>query len=545
MSRTTLCILTAAALAAISIGVILLRRAALGDDPGKAFGPGRWKVTLSVQGTSTGGARVMTATPLDLDRQHVLVDRYESEELAFKPPEARHPQRRQVLWTQRNNNAVGPFHARCTFHVAVEVAHPNGLMSRLARGTYAAPASGEYLDVAPASGPGTDRLAELARSRSAGMEDPVDVAEALYHYVDREIDNDPCLGGTPAGAAECLSAGRGDCGAKSRLLAALLHLRGVPARIMTGLALTKGVEQRAHHWVEAWVQSRWLPMCPFYHHFGRVPSTYLILCCGDDAVVRGRNVQDLEYAFLVEHTSADDLNPEGASPLRKAFSAISLFSLPPAERRLVEVLLLLPVAAVIICVFRNIIGLSSFGTFAPALVGLAFRELRSLPGILVFVSVLLVGWLMRRALDYYHLLQVPRVALMLTLIMLVLIGVVVGANHFGAALTTYVSLFPLVILTGMVERFWTLETEDSTAASFRTLFSTMFISTVIALVLSMNSLVQLLFRYPEALGLLMAVQLLIGRYTGYRLTELLRFRDFITPPRQPTGYLAPGVADSK
>jgi hypothetical protein len=61
----------------------------------------------------------------------------------------------------------------------------------------------------------------------------------------------------------------------------------------------------------------------------------------------------------------------------------------------------------------------------------------------------------------------------------------------------------------------------------------------------MNSLVQLLFRYPEALGLLMAVQLLIGRYTGYRLTELLRFRDFITPPRQPTGYLAPGVADSK
>jgi hypothetical protein len=97
----------------------------------------------------------------------------------------------------------------------------------------------------------------------------------------------------------------------------------------------------------------------------------------------------------------------------------------------------------------------------------------------------------------------------------------------------------------MVERFWTLETEDSTAASFRTLFSTMLISMVIAVVLSMNAVVQQLFRYPETLGLIMAGQLLIGRYTGYRLTELLRFRDFVTPPRGPTGYLAPGIAEGK
>ena len=57
----------------------------------------------------------------------------------------------------------------------------------------------------------------------------------------------------------------------------------------------------------------------------------------------------------------------------------------------------------------------------------------------------------------------PRVALMLTLIMSVLIGLIVLSNQFGAAPTRYISLFPLVILTGMVERFWTVETEDSVA----------------------------------------------------------------------------------
>ena len=35
------------------------------------------------------------------------------------------------------------------------------------------------------------------------------------------------------------------------------------------------------------------------------------------------------------------------------------------------------------------------------------------------------------------------------------------------------------------------------------------------------------FLFPETLGIIMAVQLLIGRYTGYRLSELFRFREFI------------------
>ena len=36
-----------------------------------------------------------------------------------------------------------------------------------------------------------------------------------------------------------------------------------------------------------------------------------------------------------------------------------------------------------------------------------------------------------------------------------------------------------------------------------------------------------MIHYPETLGLVMAGQLLMGRYTGYRLSELLRFRDFV------------------
>jgi hypothetical protein len=89
-----------------------------------------------------------------------------------------------------------------------------------------------------------------------------------------------------------------------------------------------------------------------------------------------------------------------------------------------------------------------------------------------------------------------------------------------------VSIFPMVILTGMIERFWTLEEEDSLRSSIRTLLSTLVIAVCISLVVSRTFVTQHLLRFPETLGLIMAVQLLLGRYTGFRLTELYRFRDF-------------------
>src|SRR5262249_26693933 len=138
------------------------------------------------------------------------------------------------------------------------------------------------------------------------------------------------------------------------------------------------------------------------------------------------------------------------STLRRTLRALSLYRLPPAEQRMVEFLLLLPLAALIICIFRNIIGLYTFGTFAPALVGLAFRDLHSMPGILIFITIVLIGWLMRRLLDYYHLLQTPRVAVMLSLVVIVLITAIVAANFEDYEATRYMSLFPMVILTGMI-----------------------------------------------------------------------------------------------
>lgn len=530
MSRTTLTLVTASALALLSLGLMATRHHLLGEEVKLPRMPGTWKIILLIQGKVTASdARLTTDAPLDFGHQHLLQESFRSNELFARPiDDARHPEHRHIFWTERPGAVGKPFRAKYDCYCAVDAPHPSASMSRKARELYVAPAAGEYLQPEDAIESDQPEISDLARNLTSGRERPRDQVEALYRYVDSEILNEPTLEGPGLSALACLRDGSGASAGKSRLLTALCRSRGVPTRIVVGLALRHGHEQSPHYWVEAWVDDHWMPLCPCYHHFGKVPATYLVFRFGDGTLVRGKNLGELTSAFLVERVATNE-NAATAeqSTMRRVLLRLSLFSLPPAEQRLVEFLLLLPIAALIVCFYRNVIGLSSFGTFAPALVGLAFRDLGSLPGILVFVSLVLIGWLLRRALDHYRLLQVPRIAFLLSMVVIVLIGSIVLANDQDLPATKYISLFPMVILTGMIERFWTLEAEDGTASSFRTLLHTLLIAATISLVLSLHAVVRHMFRYPETLGLVMAVQLLLGRYTGYRLSELLRFRDFL------------------
>ncbi len=530
MSRMTLCGLTAAALALLSVGVMIARYHTVGDEVETPTGPNTWKITLTVHGHAEAGARIWTALPLDFRRQHVLREDLRSPQLESKPAEPnKDPRRRSAVWALKPGTKAGPFKVRCDFSCAVDVSRPNGSMTNIAQAAGSPPPRGRYLEVEPKNGPEHDRLAELACKLTETQERLGEQAHALFDFVSQEIANE-AGGEEQVGPVQCLAEAAGDAGAKSRLLVALLRLRGIPARVVTGITLTRGSRQTPHHWAEAWVHERWLPMCAFNHHYGHVPATYLVFTLGDLPLVRARQVRDLDFGFVVDRRKEGEAVETRVSWPRRLFRATSLYMLPPPEQRLVEFLLLMPVAALIICVFRNVIGLITFGTFAPALLGLAFRETTTLPGIIVFLMILLCGWMMRRVLDRYHLLQVPRIALMLSLVVSLLVIVILIGNRYAMPATRYISLFPMVILTGMIERFWTLETEDGTLASFKTLFITLLVSATIALVLSVRFLSQHLFRYPETLGLVMAGQLLIGRYTGYRLMELFRFRDFVLPP---------------
>src|SRR5262249_16061218 len=144
-----------------------------------------------------------------------------------------------------------------------------------------------------------DRISAEARALTAqltGSTSQLDTAQALFHFVEQKVKNDVGFDGPAISAVTCLDHASAAPSPKSRLLVAPLRNRNIPARVVSGITLSKGPEQQPHYWVEAYLYDHWLPMCPYYRLFGRVPSTYLIFGFGDRSLVTARRVSELKYA---------------------------------------------------------------------------------------------------------------------------------------------------------------------------------------------------------------------------------------------------------
>jgi len=572
MSRTGLTVMTALALIALSAGLMFGRWYVLGDEIDGTPGSGTWKVTLDVEGEllAAKNASVTTVLPPDFRRQHLIGETFGSREMSRAIRTAKDGGERKAVWLPRlGAKRPQPFRLTCSFRCVTGMHRPTPGMVQRTRILDAAPAPESrrkkkakeermrVLRPAPLIESEHPEVGALADTLVPAGKDARARVRALYDYVAG------LEGGEAAGALDCLREKAGSDAGKARLLVALCRNQKVPARPVSGLILAEGTSP-LHYWVEAWVENYWLPMDPSEHHFGaaRFPDNYLVLQLGDEPVRGvGARLRATHFAVADLH---DSLAPGAAPPsaARRVWRKLSLGNLRPEEQAWVKFLLLLPVAALVVSIFRTIIGITTFGTFGPALLGLVCRDVSDFPwGLGIFVGIMLTGWVIRRALDRYHLLMVPRISVLLTCIVILLVIRLMLLGPEAGTTRGYVALLPLIILTHMIERFWTVETEDGTVASFRTLLGTVAVAVAGTLVvnfdLPLNGVMHLmgrgpvviadsvrttLFRYPEGLGLFLAGQLLIGRYTGYRLTELFRFRDLLLEEFPPGGTHEPAGA---
>ncbi|MFA5960784.1 MAG: inactive transglutaminase family protein [Tatlockia sp.] len=202
----------------------------------------------------------------------------------------------------------------------------------------------------------------------------------------------------------------------------------------------------------------------------------------------------------------------------------SLLQLPINVQETYKILLTVPLGAFIILILRNFIGLKTFGTFMPVLIALAFRETHVVWGITLFTIIVSFGLLARFYLDQLRLLLVPRLAAILTVVILLMIFISVICQNLGLESGLSVALFPMVILTMTIERMCITWDERGASDAIKSGVGSL-ISAVIAFgAMSYAPLQYLIFAFPELLLVLLALILWFGQYRGYRLFELFRFK---------------------
>ncbi len=221
------------------------------------------------------------------------------------------------------------------------------------------------------------------------------------------------------------------------------------------------------------------------------------------------------------------------NPIRLSWSNILQFYIRGAVDRglpanIIVLLLLFPIIALVIAFSRHIIGLSGFGVYTPAVLSVAFVSTGIITGILLFLVVLTAAILTHSFVKKLKLQALPRTALLFWGVSCVILFVLILSAYLGMSAVINVSIFPILIVILLTENFMETQLFSSQKATIRLTAETLLTATLCSLLISMESLQVAVILNPElTLSLVALANFVIGKYSGLRLIERLRFKSII------------------
>ena len=515
MSRAVF--VTGAFLIALGLSVFGLKALVYGLPVRAADARGLWQVELrvTVRGDGRQGS-VSALLPGPVEGQVVLDERSTSDRLSFSIRSK--DDVRLGVWQGRFDGVHEIFYQFRVQSRGVSLPLPEGAVEPPPKGL--AKAYGRASHEFPASAVEIrDALERLALDE---VESPVDRVRKVYAYLTHEVATSPTAG---SDALLTLSQREGNETGKARLLVTLLRAAEVPARLVRGLELRELAGPEEKVWCEAWLGASWIPLSAVDGFFAERPANLVPLGDGGRELVESTGAQAVGYRF---RSLQERLRPEEMAllmePENPILAALSLYKLPVGTQSALRALLLFPLGAFLVALFRNVIGVPTYGTFMPLLVAFSLRGYPLMPGLALVAFVLAIGVGTRLALERLRLLMVPRLSIMLCVVVLCvagfsLIGDELGARDFFAGV-----LFPIVILTMLVERFTIAIAEEGLRPAFAPLAGSLAVAIAIHPVFRNLWAEHAMFTFPELTLVVMGGLVWIGGYIGYRISDLLRFR---------------------
>lgn len=202
-------------------------------------------------------------------------------------------------------------------------------------------------------------------------------------------------------------------------------------------------------------------------------------------------------------------------------------------------LLMLPIVATIVGFGRHILGLQSLNTYVTIVLTYGFYEIGFENGSPNFLKGLKLGLVLFLVVFFssatlYHIIIkklrmhfIPKVSLVLTGVIISVILLLMITAYFGKVGFIFLDVFSLIMITSLSERFLTIFAKKKIKQTLMLSIQTLVLATAGLALMSWNNLSEVLIDYPVLILLTIAINLLIGTYTGLRLTEYWRFRQIL------------------
>ena len=358
---------------------------------------------------------------------------------------------------------------------------------------------------------------------------------AIFDYTHKQLETTEFKGYTDALTA--LRLGQASCNGKSRLFVALARLNHLPARLVGGVILNNGSKKTSHQWVEVNIKGRWVPFDPTNGHFAELPHHYLTLYRGDKVMFKHTSDINFDYRFVtnkslkIRHALTQNLDQiAGINDVEsnKVNDIINKFLfLFGGDSGISEILVLFPLAALLVTLCRNVIGITSFGVFLPMLIAASCRYTGLIVGLSGFLLVISLAGALRLGMNKLNMLQIPRLAAMITIVTSIIFLIAAFSRGYMDSQLAFITLFPVIILSFTAERLVTVSEQRGYGETIKLMTNTLIIILICYGAFQSVFLQGIFLNFPELLFFILAMQIALGRWEGLRVTEFLRFRKLL------------------
>ncbi len=412
---------------------------------------------------------------------------------------------RRAVWTRRN--AIGAQ----TLYYRLKIAEGP------ATGAQSAPPSLAPKVGSPNWGPGVREVASgLVRTARELSSDDVSFTRQLL-----KLMNGPSIS-QDAELLYQISSGA----SPAQLALDLLAEADIPARMIRGIYLENRLyNQRPVELIEIHDGEQWHPFDPKTATPG-IPENFFMWQRGGQSlldVVGGENSK-IRFSVLGNDISAKAVALQEARSDAVALVDFNIYSLPIDNQNIFKSLLLVPIGALVVVIFRILVGLRTSGTFMPVLIALAFIQTTLVTGVAILLTLVAAGLWIRSYLSRLDLLMVARLAAVLITVVILMAGFSIFSYKLGIDQVLSITFFPMIIIAWTIERMSIIWEEDGPREVMIQGGGSLIVA-IIAYGLMTNDLIEhLTYNFPEILLVELGLILVLGQYTGYRLSELKRFR---------------------
>jgi hypothetical protein len=307
----------------------------------------------------------------------------------------------------------------------------------------------------------------------------------------------------------------------------LLNLSNVPARVVKALKLEDGRRrQPLIEYIQVFKGDQYQLFDPLNAEQGQADNVLLWeYHSGVVLDIVGGHNSNTTFSMIEQEL------PVNAALARKYeaydFLNFSIDSLPLEEQALFKGILLIPIGVLVVVILRILIGLKTSGTFMPVLIAMAFIQTSLLTGLVGFVLIVGLGLIIRSYLSHLNLLLVARISAVIIMVIGFIAIFAVVAYKAGLTEGMKITFFPMIILAWTIERMSILWEEEGPKQVAIQGGGSLLVAILAYLVMDNQYVRHIAFNFLGLQLILMALVLLLGNYTGYRLLELKRFKPLI------------------